>query len=180
MKTALVVVDLQNDYFKGGNWELVGTEQVAENASKLLKYARNNEMPIIHVRHEFPTDDAPFFKPNTKGAEIHSSVKNLDSEPVVLKHQINSFRETNLKELLDLNEVDSILICGAMSHMCIDGLTRAANDFGYKCIVAHDACATLDLEFNGVKVPAKQVHAAFMAALKFAYADVLTTAEIIS
>ena len=61
--------------------------------------------------------------------------------------------------------------------MCIDGITRAAVDYGYRATVIHDAVATLDLEFNGVRVPAEQVHAAFMAALGFAYADMKSTDE---
>ncbi|MDO7667254.1 MAG: isochorismatase family protein, partial [Pseudomonadota bacterium] len=107
-------------------------------------------------------------------------VQEVAGEPVVVKHQINSFRETGLKEVLDGLQVDSVLICGAMSHMCIDAVTRAANDFGYKCSVAHDACATLALEFDGVHVPAKQVHAAFMAALGFAYANVVSTEKLLA
>lgn len=178
MNKALIVVDLQNDYFKGGDWELKGTENAADNAAKLLSFARKQNIPVVHIRHEFPTNDAPFFKPNSKGAEIHSSVANLDNEPVVLKHQINSFRDTNLNEILKSKSIEDVIICGAMSHMCIDAVTRAANDFGFTCTVAHDACATLDLEFNGVKVPAEHVHAAFMAALDFAYADVKSTEEI--
>jgi nicotinamidase-related amidase len=86
----------------------------------------------------------------------------------------------NLKEILDKLEVDSLLICGAMSHMCIDAITRAGNDFGYQCAVAHDACATLALEFNGIKVPANQVHATFMAALGFAYANVASTDALLA
>jgi len=64
--------------------------------------------------------------------------------------------------------------------MCIDAVTRAANDFGYTCSVAHDACATLALEFDGIHVSAKQVHAAFMAALGFAYANVTTTDKLLA
>lgn len=67
-----------------------------------------------------------------------------------------------------------------MSHMCVDGITRAAVDLGNTTTVLHDACSTLDLEFNGVKVPAKQVHAAFMAALNFGYAPVISTQEYLS
>ncbi len=61
---------------------------------------------------------------------INAKVKNLDKEPVVLKHHINSYRETNLKEILDKQEIDEVVICGAMSHMCIDAVSRASNDFG--------------------------------------------------
>jgi nicotinamidase-related amidase len=179
-KTALIIVDLQNDYFKGGKWELEGTEAASTKAAKLLKYFREKELPVVHVRHEFPTTDAPFFVPNSDGAKVHSSVLELQGEPVVIKHQINSFRDTNLKEILDKLEVDSLLICGAMSHMCIDAITRAGNDFGYQCAVAHDACATLGLEFNGIKVPASQVHATFMAALGFAYANVASTDALLA
>jgi nicotinamidase-related amidase len=176
-KTALLIVDLQNDYFPGGKWELEGTDEAAANAARLLGCFRENDWPVVHVRHEFPTEEAPFFAANSPGAGIHTSVKNRAGEPVVIKHQINSFRDTNLQEHLSEWGVQRVLICGAMSHMCIDAVTRAANDLGYQCAVAHDACATRDLEFQGVKVPAKQVHAAFMAALGFAYAEVDSTEQ---
>ena len=76
--------------------------------------------------------------------------------------------------------VDAVVIVGNMSHMCVDGITRAAVDFGYDTTVLHDACATLDLQFNGVTVPAEHVHAAFMAALSFGYAPVISTAEYLA
>ena len=67
-----------------------------------------------------------------------------------------------------------------MSHMCIDATTRAAFDLGFTCRVAHDACATRALVFGSGTVPAAQVHAAFMAALSAAYAQVLTTADLLA
>ena len=68
-----------------------------------------------------------------------------------------------------------VVIVGAMSHMCVDACVRAAVDMGYSATVLHDACATLDLEFNGVTVPATQVHAAMMAAFEFGYSTVKST-----
>jgi len=67
-----------------------------------------------------------------------------------------------------------------MSHMCVDAGTRGASDLGYRCIVVHDACATRDQEFAGVVVPAAQVHAAFMAALQFGYAKLVSTEEYLA
>ena len=179
-KTALIIVDLQNDYFQGGKCELEGTEAAATKAATLLENFRAKGLPVVHVRHEFPTTDAPFFAPNSDGVNVHPSVQEIKGEPVVIKHQINSFRDTNLKEILDELDVDSVLICGAMSHMCIDAVTRAANGFGYNCAIAHDACATLGLDFKGITVPASHVHAAFMAALNFAYANVASTDELLA
>lgn len=180
--TALLLIDFQNDYFpsiEGAKWKLVDTERASNQAAKLLTDFRKNGLPVVHVRHEFLTNEGPFFHPNSEGAQIHSSVMPITGEPVVLKNQINSFRETDLKEILDSQNIKNLVIVGAMSHMCIDAITRAAVDLGYNCSVAHDACATLDLEFNGITVPAAHVHSAFMAALSFAYANVASTDELL-
>ena len=178
--SALVVVDLQNDYFPGGKWELDGTEAAAKNSAALMASYRAKGLPVVHVRHEFPSEDAPFFAPNSEGVKVHPTVVEQEGEAVIVKCQINSFRDTDLKTVLTDLGVTDVLVCGAMSHMCIDAVVRAAHDFGYNCTVAHDACATLALEFNGVTVPASQVHAAFMASLDFAYATVSSTEELLA
>jgi len=180
--TALVLIDFQNDYFpsfEGAKWKLDNTEAAAANGLKLLEKFRENNMDIVHVRHEFPSDEAPFFTPNSEGSKIHETLLPKDNETQILKNEVNSFKNTNLKEVLDNLNIENIIIVGAMSHMCIDAVTRAASDYGYNCFVAHDACATLDLEFNGTVVPASQVHAAYMSALQFAYAKVESTDEIL-
>lgn len=177
-KTALVIVDLQNDYFPGGRWTLNGIESAATAAAKIISQFRAKGLPVIHVRHEFSSPDAPFFRPGSEGARIHESVSPKGDEPVILKNFANSFRNTSLKEHLDRAGVEEIVVCGAMSHMCIDATVRAASDLGYRCTVVQDACATRDLEFNGISVPARQVHAAFMAALGAAYAKVVATADL--
>ncbi|TKD01539.1 cysteine hydrolase family protein [Polyangium fumosum] len=176
---ALIVVDIQNDYFPGGKWTLSGVEAAADNAARLLAAARSKGDLVVHIRHEFPTADAPFFAPGSEGAQIHPKVQNRADEHVVLKHQINSFRDTDLKAVLDRNGITEVVICGNMSHMCVDAVTRASADFGYAVTVIHDACASRDLEFNGVRVPAAHAHAAFMAALGFAYAKMRSTDEFL-
>lgn len=179
-KQALILVDIQNDYFPSGKWPLVGIEAAADQAAKVLAAFRERADLVVHVRHEFDSADAPFFAPGSEGAKIHGKVASLPGEPVVLKHFVNAFRDTDLKAILDQHGVESLVVVGHMSHMCVDGAVRAAADFGYPVTVLHDACATLDLEFNGVKVPAAQVHAAYMASLAFAYADVVSTAEYLN
>src|SRR5262245_59546909 len=179
-KRALVLIAIQNDYFPAGKWTLAGIETAADNAARVLAAARAAGDLVIHVRHEFASADAPFFAPGSEGAKIHPKVQTREGEPVVLKHHVNSFRETDLKAILDRHGVEEVVICGAMSHMCVDAGVRAAGDLGYQCVVVHDACATRDQEFEGAVVPASQVHAAFMAALRFGYAKLVSTEEYLA
>lgn len=177
---ALILVDLQNDYFPDGKFALSGIDAAAANAARLLHAARAAGDLVVHVRHEFPSADAPFFAPGSEGAKINRAVQNSEGEPVVLKHHINAFRETDLKDILDRHGVTELVIVGAMSHLCVDAATRAAVDFGYTATVAHDAVATCDLEFNGANIPAAAAHGAFMAALAHGYASVVSTDEALA
>ena len=174
-KTALIIVDLQNDYFDGGKFPLVGTAAAAGNAARLLDAARARGDLVVHIRHESAEADAPFFAPGTEGAAINAAVAPAPGETVVVKKAINAFQGTDLKDVLDANGVSDVAIAGAMSHMCIDAVTRAAVDYGYPATVVHDAVATRDLGFGGRIVAAADVHAAFMSALAFGYANLVST-----
>jgi nicotinamidase-related amidase len=175
--TGLILVDIQNDYFPGGKMELVGMTPAAAKAKELLDRFRNRGWPTFHIQHIAARPGATFFLPQTEGAELHETIEPLTGERVILKHFPNSFRETDLLDAIHEAEVDRVVICGAMSHMCIDATTRAAFDFGLSCTVIHNACATRNLEFNGKTVTADSVHGAFMAALGAAYARVLSCQE---
>ncbi|NWB53208.1 cysteine hydrolase family protein [Pseudomonas sp. F8002] len=179
-KQALILIDIQNDYFPQGKWPLDGVDAAADKAQQVLQAFRQAGDTVIHVRHEFTSDDAPFFTPGSEGAHLHPKVLNQADEPVVLKHFVNAFRETNLRALLEQRSITELVVVGSMSHMCIDGVVRAAADLGYTVTVIHDACATRDLEFNGSVVPAAQVHAAFMSSLGFAYASVVSAEQFLS
>jgi len=179
-KHALILVDLQNDYFPAGKWPLHNIESAAQNAAQLLKRARKFGELVIHVRHETPTEDATFFIPDSEGAQIHESVAPLNSEMVVLKNHANSFRDTDLDSILKREEIETVTVCGAMSHMCVDATVRAAYDLEYSVIVIDDACATRDLQFRDFSLSAEQVHATFMSALNGAYATMTKTEEILN
>ncbi len=145
----------------------------------LLEHFRAGGLPVVHVQHLAARPGATFFLPGSEGADIHRAVRPQPGETVVVKHYPNSFRETGLRAELEKMGSGELVICGAMSHMCIDATTRAAFDLGFGCTVAEDACATRDLEFKGRKVAAAAVHAAFMAALAVPYARIVATGEIV-
>jgi nicotinamidase-related amidase len=180
MNIGLILVDIQNDYFPGGRMDLVGIDNAAANAKALLEYFRKKKLPVFFIQHISVGEKASFFLPDTDGVKIHESINPLAEETVIQKHYPNSFRETRLLDELQKAEIQHVVICGAMSHMCIDATARTAADFGFGCTVVENACATRDLQFAGETIPAAKVHGAFMAALGAAYAKVTNADEFIS
>jgi nicotinamidase-related amidase len=178
MKRALIIVDIQNDYFPGGRMELIGMEKAARNARHALGLFRARNLPVFHIQHISTRKGATFFLPETDGIEIHESVTPESDEYIIQKHFPNSFRDTSLNEMLQSLNVEEVIICGAMTHMCIDTTVRAAFDLGFHCIVLSDTCATKDMEYDGVAVQASQVNAAFMAALSGVFAKVIKANEL--
>jgi nicotinamidase-related amidase len=178
MTTALLLVDIQNDYFPGGAMEVVGAAAAADRAASLVTAFRQQALSVIHVQHIAARPGATFFLPNTAGAEIHESVCPGPGEAIIQKHFPNSFRETPLLEHLRRLNTSRLVIAGMMTHMCIDTTTRAAADLGFQCSLASDACATRALSFNGVQVPAESVQIAYLAALNGLFAKVQSVNDL--
>ncbi|UJX42378.1 cysteine hydrolase [Desulfovibrio sp. JY] len=177
--TAFVLVDIQNDYFPGGAMELHGAEDAAGRAAGVLARFRDKGAPVIHVRHEAARPGATFFLPGSWGAAIHGTVAPRPGEPVVTKAFPNSFRETELAARLDAAGAKRLVVCGMMTHMCVDATVRAAFDLRYPVTVVADACATRGLAFGGRNVAAPDVQAAFLAALGAVYATMVVAADLV-
>lgn len=179
-KKALLIIDIQNDYFENGAFPLVEPIRASLNAQKMIDHFRETGQTIVHIQHFAATPQSPLFIPGTSGVEIHENVKPITGEKVIAKHYPNSFRDTELLDYLKSNGITDVVVTGMMTHMCVDATTRAAKDFGFGCTVIADACASRDLEVHGKKVKAEDVHNAFLAALGFFYADIRSTDEFIS
>jgi nicotinamidase-related amidase len=179
MKTALLVIDIQNDYFPGGKFPLVNPEEAAKKAYQLLQCFREHNGRHIHIQHISLKPDAIFFIKGNSGSDIHDLVAHFEGEPIVYKHYPNAFRETKLLEMLKEWEVERVVITGMMTHMCVDATARAVGDLGFQVIIAEDACATRDLQYGETTIPAELVHKAFLAALK-SYGKVMQSEEIIA
>jgi len=175
---ALVLIDIQNDYFPGGKMELVGSEKAGQNAGRLLAGFRAKKAPVFHVQHISVHPGATFFLPNTDGVNIHASVQPLKGEVVINKNYPNAFHETTLLRQLRESSIDTLVFAGMMTHMCVDTAVRAAFDLGFTCLVAHDACATCDLTFGDKTVSADNVQTAYMSALSWIFAKVEDTETI--
>lgn len=138
---ALLLIDIQNDYFKGGHFPLAGMEKATRNAQKILADFRAQGLPVIHIKHIAEGDTAAFFKPDTVGSEIHPLVAPAVGETVLIKHFPNSFRETGLDAKLKSLGVTTIHVAGAQTNMCVDTTTRAGFDLGYRMVIHESACA---------------------------------------
>jgi nicotinamidase-related amidase len=169
---ALVVIDIQNEYFPGGALPLPHAEEAASRAAEAIEAARAAGVHVVHVRHEEPESDE-YFVPGSPGAETHSAVAPAGGEPVIVKHHPNSFLETDLAERLEVVGASRVAFCGMMTSMCVDATVRAAADLGLDPVLVDDACAAPDLEHRGRPVAADAVHAAFCAALSDEIATVL-------
>jgi nicotinamidase-related amidase len=176
--TALLIIDIQNDYFPGGTMELEGAEAAGAKAGAAIRKARKSGMPVIHMRHLSTRPGATFFLPGTKGAEIHASAAPEKGETVLEKNFPNSFRGTPLRKRMDQLDTKHLVVAGMMTHMCVDATVRHAADLGYRITLLGDACATRAQSHDGESVPARQVHAAFLAALNGFYAKVIRADEL--
>ena len=146
MSKALLVIDLQNDYFPEGKFPLWNTEEVVANIEQAIQTAQQKNISVIHIQHIADSSKgiAPFFNEGTKGVEIHPRILAAAPEaPVVIKTFADSFEKTTLKATLDKLGVDELLVCGMMTQNCVThtAISKAAE--AYKVTVLTDCCTTV-------------------------------------
>jgi nicotinamidase-related amidase len=154
IKTALLLIDIQNFYFPGDRPGLVNAEQASLNAKEILEIFRAKNQLVVHVRHK-----------SNKGFEIHKNVEPIANEKVITKEEVNSFLGTDLLEYLKSNHISRLVIIGMQTQMCVEAAIRAAHDFGFECILVQDACATRDVKFMDRTVNAADVQTAVLATI---------------
>jgi nicotinamidase-related amidase len=175
--TALLIIDVQNDYFPGGAMELSNPAGAAANIRILLDTFRASGQPVVHIQHENLMPDLPFMLPGTEGQKIHAKVLPAEGEMHIVKHFPNSFRQTGLEEILREKGIQKLLITGMMTHMCVSATTRAAMELGFLPTIVQDACATTALEFRGETIPAETVHRTALAEVGL-FTDIVDTRDM--
>jgi nicotinamidase-related amidase len=143
VKKALLVIDLQNDYFPGGKFPLWNTDVVLENIERAIARANAQGIPVIHIQH-VAKGVAPFFNEGTPGADIHPRILTATpNAPVVVKEFADSFEKTNLEETLAKIGVTDLLVCGMMTQNCVThtAISKAAEKYNVTVVV--DCCTTV-------------------------------------
>ena len=143
MKKALLVIDIQNDYFPGGNFPLWNTEKTLENIVKAIGKAKKEGIPVIHVQH-IGDPNGPFFVEGTEGFSIHPEILKADPNgKVVSKKHADSFYQTELEEVLSEIGVEELLICGMMTHNCVNHTAISRSADKYKVKILPNCCTTV-------------------------------------
>ncbi|WP_394148440.1 isochorismatase family protein [Shewanella atlantica] len=179
-RTALILVDLQNDYFPGGRFELENPVASTQKAKDILTHFRAKQLPVIHIQHIFESENAPFFAPDTSGIEIASSVAPLKGEPVIVKHHIDSFIDTALEQTLVELGIEKLVIVGAMAQACVQTICRSATNKGYLCEVISDAIAAPKLSYAEHSFSGAELVAANLLSLSFGGAEINTAEQWLS
>jgi nicotinamidase-related amidase len=171
---ALLLIDCQEEY-RSGPLALPRVEPALSEAQALLARARAAGRPVIHVRH-VGGPGGPF-DPDAPRGQIAQAVAPLDGEPVILKRKPNAFADTVLMEELQAHGIETLIVAGFMTHMCVSSTVRSALDHGIGATVVASACATRALpDRKGGAVPAETLHQATLAALSDRFAAIAETA----
>jgi nicotinamidase-related amidase len=141
---ALVVIDVQNDYFEGGAFPLWNAEQALAATEKAILAARSKDMPVVFVQH-VATGPSPFFNPDTDGVKVHERVRaTVAGSPVVTKQHADAFEGTTLHDTLQGLGADELIVCGMMTQNCVThtAISRRADAYR-KVTVLTDASTTV-------------------------------------
>ena len=143
-KPALVVIDIQNDYFEGGAFPLWNAEPTLAATEQAVRKARAKGMPVVFVQH-IANGPSPFFNPETEGVKLHERVRAaVGDAPIVVKQHADAFEGTTLHETLQGLGADELIVCGMMTQNCVThtAVSRRADEY-QKVTVLADASTTV-------------------------------------
>ncbi|MDH4249205.1 MAG: cysteine hydrolase [Deltaproteobacteria bacterium] len=172
---ALIVIDVQNEYFPGGAWALPDAPRTLPNILRLIEQSRERGEAVVFIRHVTP-ETAPVFARGSKGSELHQALSVRPEDPVLEKAHPSSFQGTGLLDWLKARDIKELDICGYMTQMCCDTTTREAYARGYTVRLFSDATCAKDQEYNGEIIPHSVVYKTHLATLS-RFAKVIPTAK---
>ncbi|HGF4954432.1 cysteine hydrolase family protein [Vibrio parahaemolyticus] len=159
--SALLVIDIQNDYFPNGRFPLWNTDATLDNIKQLMAKAKAQDIPIFLVQH---VSSAPIFEEGSVGVEIHPDVISIcpDAE-IIQKQHADSFYQTDLEQALERNGVDELLICGMMTQNCVThtAISKAAEK--YNVSIIEDCCTTTDQMIHNIALSAVSIRIPLLA-----------------
>jgi nicotinamidase-related amidase len=167
MGKALLVIDVQNDYFPGGKFPLWNTETTLTNIEAAIKAAQAKGIAVVLIQHVADPGKgiAPFFNEGTDGAKIHPRILAAAPDaPIVIKHYADSFVSTNLEEVLSQLGVTELLVCGMMTQNCVTHTAISKSAEKYTVTILPDCCTTVDVMIHNIALNAVSTRLALVPA----------------
>lgn len=161
MKRALLVIDVQNEYFTG-KYPVSYPKNSFDNILKAIDAAHNNNIPVILVQHISSDHKAQAFREGSSECEIHPEVLSREYNYLVKKHFPGSFTGTDLETILKRNNIDTVVICGYMTQMCCDTTSRQAFHMGYRVEFLSDGTGTLNFSNYAGSISGEELHRAVL------------------
>jgi nicotinamidase-related amidase len=174
MKRALLVIDVQNEYF-GGKLTLGYPENSLDYVLKAIDGANAHNIPVVVIQHTALAPDSPIFRKGSHEWELHPEIVNRPYHILIGKRLPSCFTGTNLEEWLKENRINTLVIAGYMSQHACDITAKQAYHMGYKVEFLSDATGTLDLTNSAGSVKAEELHRAVLVGLQFRVAQVMNT-----
>lgn len=179
--TALILIDIQKGFedieYWGGARNNLSAEQ---NAALILEKFRSHKLPVFHIKHCSTTPGSKLF-PDQPGNNFQDIVAPQNNEPIIEKKVNSAFIGTDLKEQLDIQKIEKVIVVGLTTDHCISTSVRMAGNYGFNTVVISDATATFDkIGIEGEKYPAEIIHKTALASLKDEFATILKTEEFLN
>lgn len=179
MKRALLVIDVQNEYFTG-KLPISYPQNSLERITRVMDAAEQAKIPIVMVQHSASRPDSATFRRESQAWELHPEVAGRSYDILIEKHLPGSFTNTQLETWLREHEIDSVVVSGYMTQMCCDTTARQAMHLGFGVEFLSDATGTLAFTNNAGKVSAEELHQAVLVTQQAGFSEVLPTEEWIA
>jgi len=175
-RRALLVIDVQNEYFTG-KLPIVYPTDSLNNILKAMDAATAAKVAVVVVQHEAAKMESPTFRKNSREWELHPEVAKRPRDVRVAKNLPGSFTGTNLEAWLRSHKLDTVTLCGYMTQMCCDTTARQAFHLGLNVEFLADATGTLAIANPAGSVTAEELHRAILVTQQARFSKVMNTAD---
>jgi nicotinamidase-related amidase len=176
MKRALLVIDVQNEYFSGA-LPITYPLGSMDNILKVMKAAKQNGILVIAIQHTALLKDSKTFVKGSFQWELHEEIKRAGYDYIIEKNLPGSFTGTDLEMILKENGIDTLVICGYMTQMCCDTTARQAFHLGFSVEFMSDSTGTLDISNYAGSVSAQELHRSILVTQAMRFSKVINSED---
>lgn len=172
MNRALLVIDVQREYFEGA-FPIRHPVGHLDAILDMMDAANKAKIPTVVIRHHQPDPESPVFRQGSDLWQLHDEVESRPRDVLIDKQLPGSFTNTPLDDFLREKKIDTVSIVGYMTQVCCDTTARQAFHRGYNVEFLRDATGTLDVQNKAGSVTAEQLHESILVAQQMFMSDVI-------